>query len=333
MLVHVNGKRIAEIRKAKKITQAELAACAGISTRTLSAYESGDIQSCRVETLEKISDKLDVFINDIMIEGTFNSNAAILRMLFSSAEQQGVYLSIEFKRALLCTEDISMKGRVACILDHLFYEAENKQFSNTEFFYEYKRDIYHIIGDYFVSCRASNFTNAEFSIETYWTKIMRLLSDIEPVISNDLLEEFRKCRIKSNEERRNLLVYVYHLLLEKYDNKNFATEVQEDLKNNLEKKVHHLFVLICNLLDDSEIVDKTWANNFCLESGMALRRYISVKIDESILESNEEEDEPVKERYIEDRIEKFIRLLDDGYRECGKEPDLYWYRGTIEYTM
>lgn len=327
MLVNIDGKKIAQIRKEKKITQAELAACAGISTRTLSSYEVGETKSCRSEILEKIADELDVFINDLIVDGTYNSNVAIIKLLFSGAEKQGIYLPTGLKRALILTADLSMQQRVEGILDHLFYVGEDDQFSNTEFFYEYKRDIYHIIGDYFVCCRAANFTKG--NAETNWTKILNLLKGTEPVVSSDMIESFRACRIKSDEERRNLLVYVYHYLLEKYDDINFLTAEQEDSRDNLEKKVHHIFVLICSLLCETENVDKNWVNNFCIDSGMALQRYLAVKCDETILESKNENDEYVKARYIEDRIEKFIRLRDEGLRDAGSEPDSLWYRGNI----
>lgn len=326
MLVNIDGKKLAEIRKKKKITQAELAACVGISTRTLSSYEVGEIQSCRSEVLEKIADKLDMFVNDLIVDGAYNSNAALIRILFSGAEQQGVYLPTDLKRALIFTEEISMKQRVAGILNHLFYVSEDDQFSNTEFFYEYKCDVYHIIGDYFVSCRAADFAKESTGYrETYWTKIVSLLRDIESFVSNDMIENFRQCRIKSDEERRDLLVYVYHYLLEKYDDINFMTAEQENSRDNLEKKFHHIFVLICSLLCESKNVDKGWVNYFCMACGLALQRYLAVKYDETVLESKNENDEYVKDRYIEDRIEKFIRLQEEGLRDAGREPDLRWY--------
>lgn len=59
------GDRIKKIRKAKGITQKELAEKLGTSHQNLSQYESGK-RSPKIETIQKIADALDVSVDRFM---------------------------------------------------------------------------------------------------------------------------------------------------------------------------------------------------------------------------------------------------------------------------
>ncbi|MDE6138678.1 MAG: helix-turn-helix domain-containing protein [Candidatus Gastranaerophilales bacterium] len=96
------GKKIKELRKAKKYTQEQLAEKVGIGTPNISYFETGKF-SPSVDTLQKIAEVLDVeiyelymfqplkSINEIRTEliSGMDSDEKILRMLYK------FYLSIK----------------------------------------------------------------------------------------------------------------------------------------------------------------------------------------------------------------------------------------------
>lgn len=60
--------KIAEYRRAKGLTQAELAQKSGVSRAILSGLESGRITVTTTETLLRIAKALDCSVNDIFFE-------------------------------------------------------------------------------------------------------------------------------------------------------------------------------------------------------------------------------------------------------------------------
>lgn len=96
------GKRIQELRKARKYTQEELAEMIGIGTPNISNFETGKF-SPAVETLEKLAKALNVEVYELYLfkplksseeiieelEAVIHSDEKILRMLYK------FYLSIK----------------------------------------------------------------------------------------------------------------------------------------------------------------------------------------------------------------------------------------------
>lgn len=96
------GKRIQELRKARKYTQEELAEIVGIGTPNISNFETGKF-SPAIETLERLAKALNVEVYELYLfkplkssdeikkelEIAMNSDEKILRMLYK------FYLSIK----------------------------------------------------------------------------------------------------------------------------------------------------------------------------------------------------------------------------------------------
>ena len=62
------GKRIRELRKQKGISQADLAAALGVSTRTVQGYESGRRLPKKQETYQQIASHFGVSVDSLMSE-------------------------------------------------------------------------------------------------------------------------------------------------------------------------------------------------------------------------------------------------------------------------
>lgn len=61
------GYKLKEVRKAKKMTQEELAEKSGISRGTIVAIENGSARTTTIKTLLKLADALDVTIDQIFL--------------------------------------------------------------------------------------------------------------------------------------------------------------------------------------------------------------------------------------------------------------------------
>lgn len=88
MLLQFIGERIRQIRKAKGLTQEELAEKAGINASYMGTVERGD-RNISIETLEKIMQGLDVTLTDffqfheIENDNIINENSRLLEVMKS----------------------------------------------------------------------------------------------------------------------------------------------------------------------------------------------------------------------------------------------------------
>lgn len=64
--------RIKEVREKQKISQETLANLSGVSRSIISGLENGTTRTTTVATLHKISNALNVPINDIFVPSEFN---------------------------------------------------------------------------------------------------------------------------------------------------------------------------------------------------------------------------------------------------------------------
>jgi len=62
------GERVAQLRKARSITQVQLAEALGVSQQTVQAYEVGR-RRIPVSTLRLLAKTLDVSLDELMVEG------------------------------------------------------------------------------------------------------------------------------------------------------------------------------------------------------------------------------------------------------------------------
>lgn len=88
MLLKLIGERIRQLRKAKKLTQEELAEKAGVNASYMGTVERGE-RNISIETLEKIIQGLDVSpaeffqFHDLENDQMINENGKLLEMLKS----------------------------------------------------------------------------------------------------------------------------------------------------------------------------------------------------------------------------------------------------------
>jgi len=84
------GQRIAEQRKARNITQVELAATLGIAQQTMAHYEGG-VSRIAVETLTELANALSIQVEDLI--GSSNKRATSKRGPAPKLQQQLEQLS------------------------------------------------------------------------------------------------------------------------------------------------------------------------------------------------------------------------------------------------
>lgn len=77
------GRRIRELRKAKKLTQEELAEKVGIGTPNISYFETGKF-SPAIETLQKIAEALEVEIYELYMFNPLKSTDEIRKELIEA---------------------------------------------------------------------------------------------------------------------------------------------------------------------------------------------------------------------------------------------------------
>lgn len=62
----MNGKKLEEIRKAKKFTKKKLGESSGVHYNTIKLIESGKNKDPRIRTLESLAKPLGVSVNDFI---------------------------------------------------------------------------------------------------------------------------------------------------------------------------------------------------------------------------------------------------------------------------
>ena len=265
MLMNIDGKKIAKIRKENKITQTELAAYAGISIRTLSSYEVGDTKSCREEILRLIASKLDVAIECLTIDSAYNKCLITYREVIEQEKNLDISLSTELKDAINPSLKKSIKDRAIVLLEHLFDNSCLNNCTDSDFLLEYRLALYQLVGDFLVSIKCAEFTSNIYHTESYWTEIIHLLKINGYIVPATMIDELKRTRICTDKVRRDLLVLTYHEVVENYD---------ELIKNepNLAIPIHKTLTLICCLLTDSSSEDNIY--EFCKYSSNLLLQYI-----------------------------------------------------------
>lgn len=243
MLVKIDRRALVRLRKQRNYTQAYLANEAGISQQTLAFYETGKILSCKEETVIKLATALGV-----------DKNSLLLKITMTPGRYHGEKeLSPEIKNVLDPASDFKMNERVCAVLRYL----EGFQDDHQRIYHE-RMNLYYLIGDYFVNRELSNFTNKIAQRERYWSGIIENLRGKTDNIPQDLVNSFRIYRVKSTEERRNLLVYTYYLLLENCRELSSGKKKENTLLN-----LYSTLSLICNLLEDASTYLEEDVERFC----------------------------------------------------------------------
>ncbi|MBQ8459048.1 helix-turn-helix transcriptional regulator [bacterium] len=90
------GKRIRELRKARKLTQEELAEKIGIGTPNISYFETGKF-SPAIETLQKIAQALNVEIYELYMFQPLKSTQEIKQELINKMNTDEEFLRLLYK--------------------------------------------------------------------------------------------------------------------------------------------------------------------------------------------------------------------------------------------
>lgn len=273
MLVKINGENLAAIRKKRRYTRSDLAEKAGIALRTLASYESGEIQSCKSDTIVNLAKILDVDYTMLMLDQQSNLDSWRIHHVFESIENTSIKLPENLENALDPLSTESMRMRVCAVLDYVYILIKQKEFCGTKFLYYHNLKIYYSIGNYFVNSLMVDFIKDSRDREKRWSLLISALESEGEWISENLVEKLREYRVKSHEERRNLLVYLYYYTLERYE--NYYVNRNQDQEN--EMKIYHIIVLICSMLEGSENLIQVDINNFCATTSFPLVNYIDLK--------------------------------------------------------
>ena len=274
MLVKIDGGALARWRKRRNYTQIRLAEEAGISQQTLAFYETGRIQSCKREIIERLSSILNIEDQSIILVNNTDQKAEFIYCV------DGMYrgektLPADLQEILIPENDYKMSERISRLLTYI------DGFRDPKYFYHCRLNIYYLIGDYFVNCDVVDFTDNLTLRERSWSKIIELLNDLKDYVSDDLIDSFRSYRIKDHKERRNLLVYTYHFILEIYHSlfsKVFSFNVDMEAKKEIEKtcvQIYSILKIICSLLDDKIKLASEYMKMFCDKTIDELERGIS----------------------------------------------------------
>lgn len=264
MLVKIDGRALARWRKRRNYTQTQLAEEAGISQQTLAFYETGRIQSCKRETIESLSSVLNIEEQSlILVNNTDQKDESIFYT-------KGMYhgektFPADVQEMLTPENDYKMSERISRLLTYI------EGFRDPKDFYHCRLHIYYLIGDYFVNCDVVIFKNNLTLRERSWSKIIELLKGLKDYVSDDLIDSFRSYRIKDHKERRDLLVYTYHFILEiYYDIYSRIFSINVDIhvveKKEVEKicaQIYSILKIICSLLDDNIQLTSADTKLFC----------------------------------------------------------------------
>lgn len=264
MLVKIDGRALARWRKRRNYTQTQLAEEAGISQQTLAFYETGRIQSCKRETIESLSSVLNIEEQSlILVNNTDQKDESIFYT-------KGMYhgektFPADLQEMLIPENDYKMSERISRLLTYI------EGFRDPKDFYHCRLNIYYLIGDYFVNCDVVIFTSNMTLRERSWSKIIELLKGLKDYVSDDLIDSFRSYRIKDHKERRDLLVYTYHFILEIYHDlysKVFSLDVDiyKEEKKELGKtcaQIYSILKIICSLLEDNIQLTSADTKMFC----------------------------------------------------------------------
>lgn len=265
MLIKIDGKELARLRRQKKYTQADLASEAGISQQTLAFYESGKISSCKEEVLRLIASKLDVAIECLAIDSTYNRCLITYREVIEQGKNLNVSLSMKLMDAINPSLKKSVKDRAIVLLDHLFDDSCLNNCTDSDFLLKYRLAWYQLVGDFLASIKCAEFTSNIYHTESYWTEIIHLLKINGYIVPATMIDELKRARICVDKVKRDLLVLTYHEVVENYD---------ELIKNepNLAIPIHKVLTLICCLLTDSSSEDNIY--EFCKYGSALLLQYI-----------------------------------------------------------
>lgn len=246
MLVKIDGKKLARLRRQREYTQAHLASEAGISQQTLAFYENGKILSCKKETVAKLAVALDVDVNSLVLD---------VKTMTPGMYHGEKELALEIKDVLDPLSDFKMHERVSSVLRYL------DGFHDHQRIYHERMNLYYLIGDYFVNRDMANFTSKIAMRERNWSSLIEILSGPAAIIPPNLADSFRIYRVKSAEERRNLLVYTYYLLLETC--RDIALDRKKNKEENMLLNLYSAISLVCNLLESAYIYSEENVESFC----------------------------------------------------------------------
>lgn len=246
MLVKIDGANLVRWRKKRGYTQKTLSQAAELSQKTVAFYESGRIRSCKSETLEKIAKVLDIDVRSLILE--------------NDDDEEDSFFTEDRKPVPATLKDWLTDPVGYSMSDHVFgIFLLIATFRDHRFFYKCKKNLFKLIGDYFVNTEMATFTTKISGREEWWSEIIRILKNSGLDVPKDLIESFRLYRVKSNSERTKLLIYTYYYILEIYS--DLRDEVMSTDKNtwpNTHDKCNQIQLVlyyICLLLDDN--VEKT----------------------------------------------------------------------------
>ena len=274
MLVKIDGKALARWRKRRNYTQTQLAEEAGISQQTLAFYETGRIQSCKRETIESLASVLNIEAQSIILLN--NTDQKTEYIFYADGMYHGENtLPADLQEMLIPENDYKMSERISRLLAYIEGFRDHKDF------YHCRLNIYYLVGDYFVNCDLVNFTSNLTLRERSWSKVIELLKELKNYVPDGLIDSFRSYRVKDHKERRDLLVYTYHFILEVYHNlfsKVFSLSADMEAKKEIEKtcvQIYSVLKIICLLLDDNIQLASEYTKVFCDKTIDELERGIT----------------------------------------------------------